>query len=66
MKKTIDQMEKLLEQHNFSLPEGERKSDSVEMTKDRDERCHALKDSCSKLHAFIIDSGASNHMVASI
>ena len=59
-------MEKLLEQHNIALPEGARNIDSGENTKDHDERCHALKDSCSKLHAFIIDSGASNHMVASI
>ena len=65
MKKTIDQMEKLLEQHNISLPEGASKIDSGEYSEDHDERCHALKDSCSKTHTFLIDSGASNHMVAS-
>ena len=65
MKNTIDQMEKILEQHNISLPEGARKTESRENTEDRDERCHALKANCSKSHAFLIDSGASNHMVAS-
>ena len=48
MKKTIDQMEKLLEKHNISLPEGARKTDSGENSKDHNERCHALKASCSK------------------
>ena len=65
MNKTIDQMEKLLEQQNIALHEGARKPDSREMTEDNDERCHALKAICSKSHAFLIDSGASNHMVAS-
>ena len=66
MKKTIDQMEKLLEQHNISLSGGARKTAYGENIEDHDERCHALKDSCSKSHSFLIDSGASNHMVASI
>ena len=65
MKKTIDQMEKILEQQNISLPEGARKNDSGEQTEDHDERCHALKASCSESYAFLTDSGASNHMVAS-
>ena len=65
MKKTIDQMEKLLEQHNISLPEGARKTASRENTEDHDERCHAVKVFFSKSHAFLIDSGASNHMVES-
>ena len=43
MKKTIDKMEKLLEQHNIALHEGSRKTDSRETTEDHDERCHALK-----------------------
>ena len=58
-------MEKLLVQHNISLPEGARKNEFGENTEDHDERCHALKDSYSKSHSFLIDSGASNHMVAS-
>ena len=64
MKNTFDQMEKLLEHHNISLPEGARKNDSGEQTEDHDERCHALKASCSKTHAFLIDSGDSNNMVS--
>ena len=55
MKKTIDQMAKLLDQHNISLPEGARKTDFGEKTDDDDERCHALKFNCSKSHAFLID-----------
>ena len=51
MKKTIDQMEKLLEKHNIALPEGARKTNSGEKSKDHDERCHALKASCLKSHA---------------
>ena len=65
MKKNIDQMEKILEHHNISISEGTRNTVSREMTEDHDERCHALKDICSKSDAFLIDSGASNHMVAS-
>ena len=65
MKKSIEKMEKLLEQHIISLPECARNIDSGEETEDHDERCHALKASCSKSHAFLIDLGASNHMVAS-
>ena len=65
MKKTIDQMEKFVDQYNIALLEGARKNDSREKTEDHDERCHALKASCSKSHVFLIDLGASNHMVAS-
>ena len=52
-------------QHNISLLEGATKTYFREETKDHDERCHALKASCSKSHAFLIDSRASNHMVTS-
>ena len=65
MKKTIDQMSKLLEQQNISIPEGTRKDESGDKTKDHDERCHALQAGFSKSHAFLIDSRASIHMVAS-
>ena len=58
-------MTKLPEKHNVSLPEGARKDESGDKTKDHYERFHALKASFSKLHAFLIDLGASNHMVAS-
>ena len=57
-------MSRLLEQHNISLPEGARKDDFGDKIEDH-ERWHALKDGFSKSHAFFIDSGASNHMVAS-
>ena len=66
MKKMIDHMKKLLEKHNISLPKGARKDESRDKTEDHDERCHALKDVFSKSHSFLIDSGSSNHMVASI
>ena len=65
MKKKIDEMEKLPEQHNITLPEGARKNEFGENTEDHDERFHALKAYCSKSHAFLIDSRASNHMVSS-
>ena len=43
MKKTIDQIEKILEQHNIALLEGARNIDYREKTEDHDERFHALK-----------------------
>ena len=65
MRRTIDQMALLLEKNNITLPASAKKVDNGEKTEDQDERCHALKASCSNTHAFLIDSGASNHMVAS-
>ena len=65
MKNTIDWMEKLLEQHNITFPKVARNNESGEKTEDHDESFHALKDIYSKLHAFLIDSRTSNHMVAS-
>ena len=44
MKKTIDQISKLLDKHNISLHEGVRKDKSRDKTEAHDERCHALKD----------------------
>ena len=58
-------MDLLLEKNNITLPTGARKDDHEENTEDHDKRCHALKASCSKTHSFLIDSGDSNHMVAS-
>ena len=54
----------ILEQHNISLHEGARKANSRDKTKDH-EIFHSLKAGFSKSHAFLIDSGASNNMVAS-
>ena len=65
MKNTIYQMSILLEKYHISLPKGTRKDESREATKYHDERFHALKSSCSKSHAFLVDSEASNHMVTS-
>ena len=65
MKNTIDHMSKLLEQHIISLPKGAMKVDSGYKTEDHDERFHPLKANLSKSNAFLIDLGASNHMVAS-
>ena len=64
MKKTIDKMSRLLEQHNISLLESARKDDSRDNT-EYHVICHVLKDGFSKYHAFLIDSRASNHMVSS-
>ena len=58
-------MTKILEKHNISLHEGTRKVEFGDKTKDHDERFHALKVGFSKSHAFLIDSRAYNHMVAS-
>ena len=57
-------MSRLLEQHNISLHEGTRKAEYGDKN-EYQERCHALKDGFSKSHSFLIDLGASNHMVAS-
>ena len=46
MKKIMDEMEKIIEQHNIAIPKGTRNIESGEETKDHDERCHALNASC--------------------
>ena len=57
-------MSRLLEQHNSALPKGVRKVDYGDKT-EYHERWHALKAGFYKSQAFLIDSGASNHMVSS-
>ena len=57
-------MTKLLEQDNISLPEGTRKTDSGSKSDDH-ERFHVLKAVFFKYQDFLIDYGASNHMVSS-
>ena len=64
MKKTIDQLSTLLEHNNISLPHGENKSDVGPHLEDH-ERFHALKACLTQLKDYLIDYGASNHMVAS-
>ena len=55
----------LLKKHNMATLASARKTDHKEETEEHEETCHALKASCSTTHAFLIDYGASNHMVAS-
>ena len=64
MKKTKDQMVRLLEQHHISLLEGARKIDPESKTNDH-EIFHALKVGFSKSQSFLVDSGPSNHMFSS-
>ena len=66
MRRQIDEMTLLLKKHNITTPVSTRNTDhteDTEDTKDYFEIGHALKASCSTAHAFLIDSGASNHMV---
>ena len=65
MRRTIDQMTLLLEKNNITVPASARDADYREETKEHDDICRALKASCSRTHAFLIDSSASNHMAAS-
>ena len=65
MRRKIDEMALLLKKHNITIPVGTRKADQKEETEEYEETCHALKASYSIAHAFLIDYGASNHMVAS-
>ena len=65
MRRTIDEMALLLKKNNITLHDGARMDDHKEETKEYEETCHALKASCSITHTFLIDSRASNHMVAS-
>ena len=65
MKNTIDWIVKIFEQHNITLPKVARKTEPGEKTEYHDDSSHALKASYSKSHAFLINLGSSNHMVAS-
>ena len=64
MRGIIDEMAILLEKYDITVTTSAKKADHREETEEHDERFHALKASCSRTHAFLIDSGASNHMVA--
>ena len=63
MRKQLDEMFALLKQHNIAPPRA--KNPDEEAPKEDVERCHALKATLSPSSAYIIDSGASNHMVSS-
>ena len=65
MRRTIDEMALLLKKHKVTVPASARKVEQKEETKEYEETFHALKAICSIEHAFLIDFGASNHMVAS-
>ena len=63
MSKEIDEMSTLLKQHNIASPRAKNLYEEPQ-TEDT-ERCHALKATISPSLTYIIDSVASNHMVAS-
>ena len=63
MRKQLDEMSTLLKQHNIAPPR-EKNPDEEAPIEDA-ERCHALKATLSPSLAYIIHSGASNHMVSS-
>ena len=65
MRRQIDEMTLLLKKHNITAPASARKDDHTEETEYYFEIAHALKASYSTTHTFLIDSGSSNHMVAS-
>ena len=65
MRIKINEMALLPKKHNITVPIDARKDDHREETEELDEKCHALKASYSTTHSFLIDFGASNHMVAS-
>ena len=60
MRKELDEMSTLLKEHNIARPRA-KKLDEEPQTEDT-ERCHALKETISPSSAYIIESGASNHM----
>ena len=62
MKKQIYMLTQLLEKNNISLPDCAKKREGGSNSEDR-ERVHALVASTSSSPSFIIDSGASRHMV---
>ena len=64
MRIQLDEMDLVLKKHNISAPASTRKDESEEEDEEYKRKGHALKASCSSAHDFLIDSGASNHMVA--
>ena len=64
MKKTLNQLTTLLEENNISLPQGVDISDAGEQIEEY-ERCLSLKAGLTSSKAYLIDPGASNHMVSS-
>ena len=64
MRNQLDEMSALLKKHNIAPPRRAKKPNEEPQAKD-DERCHPLKYILSQSTPYIIDSGASNHMVSS-
>ena len=62
MKKQIDMLTQLLEKNNISLPDCSKKREGGSNSEDR-ERVNALVAGTSRSPRFIIDYGASTHMV---
>ena len=62
MKKKINMLTQILEKHNISLLEGANKKEEGSSSIEK-ERVHALVASTARSPSFIIDSGASRHMV---
>src|SRR5713101_10030424 len=63
MKNQIDMLTQLLEKNGISLPDNSKKREGGSNSEDR-ERVHALVVGTSSSPSFIIDSGASRHMVS--
>ena len=63
MKKKIDMLTQILEKNNISLIDCSKKREEESNSEDR-ERVHALVAGTSSSPRFIIDSGASRHMVS--
>ena len=63
MKNKIDMLTQLLEKNNISLPDCSKKREGGSNSEDR-ERVHALVAGTSSSPSFIIDFGASRHMVS--
>ena len=63
MKKKTKILTQLLEKNNISLPDCTRKKEGGSNSEDK-ERVHALVPSTSSSTSFIIDYGASRHMVS--
>ena len=64
MKKTIQNLSKLLEHNKISLPQGAKKSEVGNQTEEH-ESFHALEARFSRSKACLIDLGEPNHMVSS-
>ena len=62
MKKQIDMLTELLEKNNISLPDFSKKREGGSNSEDK-ERVHALVAGTTSSPSFIIDFGASRHMV---